>query len=105
MKCDSFDFSFSSFRVALLLIECPQSVRGEREIERKKLRSADDDGAADDASQKELTHLNDTVLRAGGDNVIVVRTPSNVKDGTFVAANKWMVSWNATDLSKKKESN
>lgn len=49
-------------------------------------------------TQAPRTHLHDAVLRARGDNVVIVRTPGDVEDGAFVAANKRMISWDATDL-------
>lgn len=54
-------------------------------------------------TQAPRTHLHDAVLRARGDNVVIVRTPGDVEDGAFVAADKRMISWDATDLETRHE--
>lgn len=54
-------------------------------------------------TQAPRTHLHDAVLRARSDNVVIVRTPGDVEDGAFVAADKRMISWDATDLETRHE--
>lgn len=53
----------------------------------------------DDASDSfRLTHLDDAILRARCDDIVVVRAPGDVENGTLVASDERMIGWYATDL-------
>lgn len=49
-------------------------------------------------TQAALTHLHDAILGARRDYVVVVWAPGDIEDGSFVSANKRMISWDSTYL-------
>lgn len=51
---------------------------------------------------RHLPHLDDAILTAGRDDVVVVRAPGNVQDGTFVPADQGVIWVDTSNLKRRR---
>ena len=52
-----------------------------------------------------LPDLDYAILTSRGDDIVVMGTPGNVQDGTFVTANQWVIWIDTSYLKRKRKIN